>query len=751
MNFLLCVLLLLSILKAGGQVSVDASVFGASYTTDNKTDDLEGDRLYVKGTYLTTDQGSKIAHTDDSLKAGVRGPVLIEDFHFREKLTQFDHERIPERVVHARGTGAHGYFELYKSLSDITKAGFLTDTSRKTPVFVRFSTVQGSKGSADTVRDVRGFATKFYTAEGVFDIVGNNVPVFFIQDGIKFPDFVHAVKPEPRDEMPQGGSAHNNFWDFVGLVPESAHMVMWAMSDRGIPRSYSLMEGFGVHTFRLINDKGVSSFVKWHWKPVLGMNSLVWDEAQKIAGKDPDFHRRDLYESIDNGNFPEFELGLQVMSESEAETFMDKHNIDILDATKLWPEEEIPVRRVGKMVLNRNTDNFFAETEQVAFCVSHIVPGIGFTNDPMLQARLFSYLDTQITRLGGPNFKEIPINRPLSSVSNHQQDGAHRMRINTQRANYFPNSIDENGDPNLDTQNGFKFFPEMIQDGSKKIAERSESFKDHFTQAALFWISQTEAERVHIRDAFCFELGKVGKEHIKKRYVNEVLVHINMTLAENVAKCLSLSKPSLLQKIENLKLKSMKPLPSLSILSHKQDQIKNMKVAVLVAPGFEKIYTSALYLELKSKHALMDLICPTGGLFEIDETDTTTYASMTFATNPSVIYDAVFVPGGKDSIRSLQRSGDAASFIREAYRHGKPIGGHGTGAKFIQDAIYLDIGERLVEDEHLKDQDIEQLFSGVILENDEGSSVLKTTISRFIDAMKQRRYFDRNRFLVSRY
>src|ERR1043165_2635832 len=402
-----------------------------------KQEQLEDYRAFHDGTTLTTDQGVAIPHTDDSLRAGLRGPSLLEDFHLREKITRFDHERIPERVVHARGSAAHGFFRVYESLADLTCADFLCGPDVKTPVFVRFSTVVGSRGSADTVRDVRGFATKFYTSEGNFDLVGNNIPVFFIQDGIKFPDIVHAVKPEPANEIPQAQSAHDSFWDFVSLVPESAHMVMWVMSDRAIPRSFRMMEGFGVHTFRMIAANGTSRLVKFHWKPLLGAHSLVWDEAQKLAGKDPDFHRRDLWNAIETGAYPEFELGVQVMQEGDEL----KYGFDLLDATKLVPEELVPVRRIGKMVLDRNPQNFFAETEQIAFHLGNLVPGIEVTHDPLLQARLFSYLDTQLTRLGGPNFAEIPINRPLAAVANHQQDGFHRDTINTNNANYHPNSI----------------------------------------------------------------------------------------------------------------------------------------------------------------------------------------------------------------------------------------------------------------------------------------------------------------------
>ncbi|MDP9110530.1 MAG: catalase, partial [Candidatus Eremiobacteraeota bacterium] len=455
-----------------------------------KVASLAPDRVDATGQALRTNQGLPVGDDQNSLRAGPRGPSLLEDFILREKITHFDHERIPERVVHARGSAAHGYFQVYKPMAKYTKAQFLQDPSVRTPVFVRFSTVAGSRGSADTVRDVRGFSVKFYTEEGNYDLVGNNIPVFFIQDAIKFPDFVHAVKPEPHNEMPQAASAHDTFWDFVSLVPETTHMVMWVMSDRAIPRSLRMMEGFGVNTFRLINAKGVSHFVKFHWKPILGKHSLVWDEAQKLAGKDPDFTRRDLWESIEAGAYPEFELGVQVVPEGDELKF----DFDILDATKLIPEELVPVQRIGKMVLNRNPDNFFAETEQVAFHPGHVVPGIDFSNDPLLQGRLFSYTDTQLTRLGGPNFHEIPINRAVCPFANNQRDGMHRHEINPGQTSYEPNSL--NGGWPKEThpeEGGFASYPEPMT--GPKIRTRSETFGDHFTQATLFWISQSPPEK----------------------------------------------------------------------------------------------------------------------------------------------------------------------------------------------------------------------------------------------------------------
>ena len=477
---------------------------------NKKITDLAQDTSVSTNEFLSTNQGLLINDNNNSLKAGERGATLLEDFILREKITHFDHERIPERIVHARGSAAHGVFKLYKSLSKYTKAGFLNDVDRETPVFVRFSTVAGSRGSTDLARDVRGFSVKFYTEEGIYDLVGNNMPVFFIQDAMKFPDLVHAVKPEPHNEMPQAASAHDTFWDFISLMPESMHMIMWAMSDRAIPRSLRMMEGFGVHTFRFINNKDKSCFVKFHWKPLLGVHSVCWDEAQKISGKDPDFHRRDLWEAIDKGNFPEWEFGVQIIPEEDEH----KYPFDLLDPTKLIPEEMVPVIRVGKMTLNRNPDNFFAETEQVAFHPGHLVPGIDFSNDPLLQGRLFSYTDTQLSRLGSPNFHEIPINRSISPIHNNQRDGHMRQTVNADTTNYHPNSI-SGGCPfqAKKTEGGFVSFTEKID--AVKIRNRSKSFSDHFSQATLFFDSQSPAEQQHLIDALTFELGKILRPHIE--------------------------------------------------------------------------------------------------------------------------------------------------------------------------------------------------------------------------------------------
>src|ERR1700759_1671627 len=489
------------------------------------------------GDVLTTAQGVRLPDTDHSLKAGDRGPTLMEDFIFREKITHFDHERIPERVVHARGSAAHGYFQVYESMAQYTKAGFLNDPALKTPVFVRFSTVAGSRGSTDLARDARGFSGKFYTEEGNYDLVGNNMPVFFIQDAIKFPDLIHAVKPEPNNEIPQAASAHDTFWDFISLMPESMHMIMWVMSDRAIPRSLRMMEGFGVHTFRLINEEGKSVFVKFHWKPLLGVHSVAWDEATIISGKDPDFHRRDLFDAIESGAFPEWELGIQVVEEKDEHKFP----FDLLDPTKLIPEELVPVQRIGKMVLNRNTDNFFAETEQVAFHPGHLVPGIDFTNDPLLQGRLFSYTDTQLSRLGSPNFHEIPINRSINMVHNNQRDGHMRQQINVGKSSYFPNTTG-GGFPQQAkvSEGGFSSFEERID--ARKVRARSKSFMDFFSQATLFFNSQSKPEQNHIIDALRFELGKVETPAIRERMLG-LLSKISPVLAQKVAEGLGMAVP----------------------------------------------------------------------------------------------------------------------------------------------------------------------------------------------------------------
>ncbi len=632
-----------------------------------KLDQLEAFRSDATGEALRTNQGVKIADNQNTLKAGGRGPSLLEDFIMREKITHFDHERIPERIVHARGAAAHGVFVSYADHSWLTKASFLAAEGKETPVFVRFSTVQGSRGSADTVRDVRGFATKFYTDEGNFDLVGNNMPVFFIQDAIKFPDFVHAVKPEPHNEIPQAQSAHDTFWDFVSLTPESAHMVLWTMSDRALPRSYRAMEGFGVHTFRLINAEGVSRFVKFHWKPVAGAFSLVWDETLKIAGKDPDFNRRDMWESIEMGDYFEWELGVQVVEEADEHKF----DFDLLDPTKIIPEELVPVQKLGKMTLNRNPDNFFAETEQAAFHIGHIVPGIDFTNDPLLQGRLFSYTDTQLLRLGGPNFHEIPINRPLCPFHNNQRDAFHRQTIHKGRANYEPNSIDSGWPketPPAAQGGGFESYPERVE--GHKIRNRSESFGDHFSQATLFWNSMSGPEKEHIIGAYTFELGKVERVFIRERQVNEILANIDLELARRVAENLGLPAPA--APTVAAKVPTPQSSPALSLMNHAPGNIKSRKIAILVANGVDGAAIDTFKAKLAEQGALAKIIGPSpapvktadGKMLPVD-------AAMDGM--PSVMFDAVFVPGGADAAAAMAKSGEAKHYVLEAYKHLKPL------------------------------------------------------------------------------
>jgi catalase len=637
---------------------------------DLKSKDLERSRVRPQNEALRTNQGVKIADNQNTLRAGPRGPSLLEDFIMREKITHFDHERIPERIVHARGSAAHGVFQVYESMAEYTKAAFLQDPSVQTPVYVRFSTVQGPRGSADTVRDVRGFATKFYTSEGNYDLVGNNMPVFFIQDAIKFPDFVHAVKPEAPNEMPTGGSAHDTFWDFVSLVPESAHMVLWTMSDRAIPRSLRTMEGFGIHTFRFINAKGAMRLVKFHWRPVLGSYSVLWDEAQKLAGKDPDFHRRDLWEAIERGDFPEFELGVQIIEEKDRDSF----DFDLLDPTKLVPEEIVPVKIIGKMTLNRNPDNFFAETEQVAFHPGHVVPGIDFTNDPLLQGRLFSYTDTQISRLGGPNFHEIPINRPVSPNVNNQRDGMHRQTINVGQASYEPNSVSDAWPKETDpaaTDGGFESYPEPME--GTKIRVRSDSFADHFSQAALFYQSMSDVEKEHIALAYQFELGKVTKPEIRARVVNEILANFDADLAATVAEGLGLPKPGKGARAVG----KQKPSPALSLLNRVVKGIKTRKIAVMAAPGSDGATIRSVQAALKAEGATPLLVAPT--LAAIDGMN----PDATISGMPSIMFDGVVIVGGEQGAKALAQSGDARHFVLEAFRHLKAIAAIGAGKELL--------------------------------------------------------------------
>ena len=662
---------------------------------NEKITKLASDKENGSGEFLTTNQGLKINDNQNSLKAGERGATLLEDFILREKITHFDHERIPERIVHARGSGAHGFFELYESQAAYTKAGFLNDTTIKTPVFVRFSTVAGSRGSTDLARDVRGFSVKFYTQEGNYDFVGNNMPVFFIQDAIKFPDLIHAVKPEPHNEIPQAASAHDTFWDFISLMPESAHMVMWLMSDRAIPRSLRMMEGFGVHTFRLINAEGVSSFVKFHWKPLLGVHSVAWDEAKKISGNDPDFHRRDLWDAIEAGAFPEWELGLQIISEEDEHKF----DFDILDPTKLIPEELVPVIRVGKMTLNRNPDNFFAETEQVAFHPGHIVPGIDFTNDPLLQGRLFSYTDTQLSRLGSPNFHEIPINRPISPVHNNQRDGHMRQTINTSRTSYEPNSISGNHPVQATVEEGgFSSHQERVD--ARKIRDRSESFFDHFSQASLFFNSQSEPEKNHLVDALRFELGKVERIEIRERMVG-ILTQIDDVLAKRVADGLGLEVPAEparplnhgvpangdQEKYESKTIKpSLESSAALSMANTVKDTVKSRIIAVLATDGVNAAHLNATKKALLAGGAQAKIIATHNGFIK-DDKGAAVKVDFTFLTSASVLFDAVYIPGGAPSVNALLAEADAVHFVTEAFKHCKAIAADKEGELLVKAAL----------------------------------------------------------------
>jgi catalase len=612
---------------------------------------------------LTTQQGTPVSDDQNSLRAGPRGPTLLEDFHFREKIFHFDHERIPERVVHARGYGAHGYFEPYNSLSDITRADLLQRAGEKTPVFVRFSTVAGNKGSADLARDVRGFAVKFYTKEGNWDLVGNNIPVFFIQDAIKFPDFVHSVKQEPDRAFPQAASAHDNFWDFVSLSPESTHMLFWVMSDRAIPRSFRFMEGFGVHTFQLVNAEGKATFVKFHWKPKLGLQSVVWNEAVKLNGADPDFHRRDLWDAIQSGNYPEWELCLQLFDKA----FADKFDFDVLDATKIIPEELVPLRPVGRMVLDRMVDNFFAETEQVAFCTQNIVPGIDFTNDPLLQGRNFSYLDTQLKRLGGPNFTHLPINAPKCPFHHFQQDGHMAFHNPKGRANYEPNSW--GAGPRESPSRGFRSVPDEAS--GQKLRVRAERFADHYSQARQFYVSQTATEQSHIKDAFVFELSKVETPAIRMRMVAQ-LINVDEALAKGVAKGLGMKDlPSAAEPARPVN-KNLKPSPALSIIRNGPDSFKGRKLGVLVTDGVDAQLLTALQDAAEAEGAFADIIAPTvGGVTDSD--GKTVPASQKINGGPSVLYDAVAVLSSAEGAALLAREATARDFVNDAFAHAKFI------------------------------------------------------------------------------
>ena len=616
------------------------------------------------GNALTTNQGTPVADNQNSLRDSRRGPTLLEDFIFREKITHFDHERIPERIVHARGSGAHGYFQPYKSMAHLTRAAFLQDPKQKTPVFVRFSTVAGGAGSGDTPRDVRGFAVKFYTQEGNFDLVGNNIPVFFIQDAIKFPDLIHAVKMEPDRGYPQAASAHDTFWDFASLMPESMHMLMWAMSDRTLPRSLRMMEGFGVHTFRLVNASGKSTFVKFHWRPKIGASSLIWDESVKLYGADPDSQRRDLHDAIASGAYPEFEFSVQAFDQKTA----DKFPFDILDATKLIPEELVPLTPVGRMVLDRNPDNFFAETEQVAFHPGHIVPGIDFTNDPLLQGRLFSYTDTQLLRLGGANFHEIPVNRPKCPMRNFQRDGVRRMDVNPGQVAYEPNSLAMDG-PRESPDAGFR---SMLEDnGGGKVRERSETFADHYSQASLFWRSMTEPEQRHIASAFVFELSKVSTLAVRRRMLGH-LANINPELGSRVATGLGMEQQA--EKIKPARpIVDMKPSPALSLIAKAPKTLEGRKVGVLITDGTDAATVQALKAAVEKAGATLQTVAPrVGGV--VLEGGARMAADHQVAGGPSILFDAVVVAPSADGAGALGRDAAAIDWIRDAFAHLKVIG-----------------------------------------------------------------------------
>jgi catalase len=626
---------------------------------------------------LTTNLGIPVSDDQNSLKIGPRGPTALEDFHFREKIFHFDHERIPERVVHARGFGAHGFFEPYECLADFTRADLLQRPGEKTPLFLRFSTVAGSKGSADLARDVRGFAVKFYTKEGNWDLVGNNIPVFFIQDAIKFPDLIHAVKPAPDRGFPQAQSAHDNFWDFISLTPESMHMVMWVMSDRAIPRSFRFIEGFGVHTYRLVNARGKSTFVKFHWKPKLGLQSVVWNEAVKINGADPDFHRRDLWDAIESGNFPEWELGLQLFDEK----FADRFDFDVLDPTKIIPEEVLPVRRVGRMVLDRTVDNFFAETEQVAFCTQNVVPGIDFSNDPLLQGRNFSYLDTQLKRLGSPNFHEIPVNRAQGCpVHNFQRDGHMRQTLDTGRANYQPNSW--GGGPRESPEIGYRHFP-AAEEG-EKLRVRPERFADHYSQARQFYISQTEIEQAHLAGALTFELSKVERADIRARMVAHLL-NIHDELAAKVAAGLRLKETPKPAPAAVKTRTDLKPSAALSILRNGPKSFAGRKVAALVTDGVDVKLLKSLEKTLKKEGAQLKIVAPMIGGVEASD-GTWIDAHEKIDGGPSTVFDAVAILASKEGTEFLALEPAARDFVSDAFVHMKFIGYSDAAISLVEGA-----------------------------------------------------------------
>jgi len=643
-------------------------------------------RVSSDGQRLTTNQGVPVSDNQNSLKAGLRGPALLKDFVLREKITHFDHERIPERIVHARGSGAHGFFEAYEALTDVTRAAPFQQKGKQTPVFVRFSTVAGERGSKDTARDVRGFAVKFYTDEGNWDLVGNNIPVFFIQDAMKFPDLIHAVKPEPHHAMPQAASAHDTFWDFVSLMPESTHMLLWQMSDRAIPRSYRMMQGFGVHTFRFVNADGASMLVKFHWSPVLGTHSLVWDEAVKISGADPDFHRRDLWEAIEAGEYPEWELAVQMFSEEQADEF----SFDVLDSTKLIPEELVPLKPIGRMVLNRNPDNFFAETEQVAFCTAHVIPGIDFTNDPLLAGRIHSYVDTQISRLGGPNFHELPINAPLAPVHNNQRDGMHRQAIARGKVSYEPNSLG-GGCPFQAGSAGFVSFPEPV--AQDELRGKPAKFAEHFNQATLFFESQTAPEQAHIIAAFRFELSKLTVPAIRTRVLS-LLANVSEELVAGVANGLGMPVPEAMPRaLDEPPTPEVTESRALSLTARPGDGgVRTRKVAIMVADGSDGVQIAALQQALLAAGAIGRLVAPRIGPFTT-ATGEAMDADASLENEPGVLFDGLVVPGGKASATVLATDGRLLEHVKDQYRHGKTLMFIGEASAILDACGIADSGE----------------------------------------------------------
>ncbi|HLI77473.1 MAG TPA: catalase [Acidobacteriaceae bacterium] len=633
---------------------------------------------------MTGQTGIIISDDENSLRAGERGPTLLEDHYLLEKTQHFDHERIPERIVHARGFGAHGYFELTDSLKGISRAAILTETGKQTPVFVRFSTVAGNKGSPDLARDVRGFAVKFYTSEGNWDLVGNNIPVFFIQDAIKFTDLIHAAKQEPDRGFPQAQTAHDTFWDFVSLMPESTHMLMWIMSDRTIPRSLRMMEGFGIHTFRVLNEDGESTYVKFHWRPKLGMQSVIWDEALKINGADPDFHRRDLWHSIDQGNFPEWELGIQMFDDA----FAEKFDFDVLDSTKLIPEEVLPIRVIGRMVLNRNVDNFFAEIEQAAFCTRNVVPGIDFTNDPLLQGRNLSYVDTQLSRLGGPNYEQIPINAPKVDVLNNQRDGHMQMRAQKGRVSYSPSSLEANT-PRVDPKAGFRSYPEKLQ--GDKLRIRAASFGDHYSQAHQFFYSQTESEQNHIIGAFTFELSKVETKAVRERMLSQ-LAAVDPKIAARVAKGLGMEGMITPFPTKIPARTDLKPSDALSIQKKALHTVKGRKIGCLVADGTDAALVKALKAAAMQKGADFAIIAPkVGGAKTAD--GSLLEGDFQLAGGPSVLFDSVYLALSSAGAATLLNESAAVSFVHDAFAHLKVIGATADAKALLEKAgVQADAG-----------------------------------------------------------